>query len=276
MKAKPNLAIIGTPRSASSFLAKFFVLRGWQVPNYGDSITMSASQFNPEGYFENTYFNLLNDQIIRSRFGLEHSFLYPPKFSAIDSRFFATDFFYDLEETFIDFPEDYLSNLKDYTGEEWDVWGLTRMSEGEKWHRAYSARNISSSAQIMKATSEFNSYLSKTDSVVLKDSRLTFTLDLFAKGIDKVIILQREENSLSSSIRNHYGKNIFTNNRAKGFSWVSNHFNYKIGPMSFEDFSQRYEDFYSEIEKNYSVLRINQNLLSEDSTIKTLIDFVEN
>jgi hypothetical protein len=128
----------------------------------------------------------------------------------------------------------------------------------------------------MEATSDFNNFLSKTDSVVLKDSRLTFTLDLFAQGIDKVIILQREENSLASSIRNHYGQNIFTNNRAKGFSWVSNHFNYKIGPMSFEDFSQRYEDFYLEIEKNYSVLRVNQHLLSEDSTIRTLIDFVEN
>ncbi len=276
MKAKSNVAIIGTPRSASSFLAKLIVMRGWQVPHYGDLTTMSASQFNPEGYFESTYLNLLNDQIIRSRFGNAHSFLYPPKISNSDAEFLDQGFFFDLDEAHVDCPKDYLSNLKAYTGVDWDVWGLSRMVEGEKWHKAYSVRKISSFEQVTQAISDFNAYLSSTHSLVIKDSRLTFTLDLFAKGIDKVIILQREESGLSSSIRNHYGKNIFTKNTVKDFSWVSNHFNYKVGPMSFGDFSQRYEDFYSDIEKSCSVLRVNQHKLSEESTIREIIEFVEN
>jgi hypothetical protein len=276
MKAKSNVAIIGTPRSASSFLAKLIVMRGWQVPSYGDSTTMSASQFNPEGYFESTYLNLLNDQIIRSRFGTPHSFLYPPKIPTLDSEFSDPEFFFDLDEAHIDCPKDYLSNLKAYTGVDWDVWGLSRMIEGEKWHKAYSARKISSFEQVIRAISDFNTYLTNTDSLIIKDSRLTFTLDLFARGIDKVIILQREEAGLSASIRNHYGKNIFTQNRVMDFSWVSNHFNYKVGPMSFEDFSQRYEDFYMHIEKSCNVLRVNQHRLSEESTIRKIVNFVEN
>jgi hypothetical protein len=137
-------------------------------------------------------------------------------------------------------------------------------------------RAISSFEQVMRAISNFNTYLSNTDSLVIKDSRLTFTLDLFTKGIDKVIILQREEAGLSASIRGHYGKNIFTKNRFTEFSWVSNHFNYKVGPMTFEDFSQRYEDFYARIEKGCNVLRVNQHELSEESTIRKIITFVEN
>ena len=73
MLSRCNVAIIGTPRSASSFLAKFLVSQGWTTPRFGDAPEMSASNFNPEGYFENTFLNLLDDQIIRAHFGLQQN-----------------------------------------------------------------------------------------------------------------------------------------------------------------------------------------------------------
>lgn len=276
MQRKCNVAIIGTPRSASSYLAKYLVANGWKVPEFGEAPEMSSSDFNPEGYFENTFLNLLNDQVIRARFGTKHSFLYPPEFAGGQIADFNSSFLYDLDDNFIECPTDYESNLEFYTGKMWDVWGLTRMKEGGKWHKAYSRRGISNSDGVQRAIKNFNHYLSCNDSLVLKDSRLTFTLPLFGDGVDKVIVLGRNKADLVSSIRRHYGQNIFTRKKVNGYSWVSNHFNYKIGSMSYAEFDSRFNDFYSSITQDFPVAYVSQDQFGDQNTLTSILDFLKN
>jgi hypothetical protein len=274
MHAKCNLAIIGTPRSASSALAKILVSEGWSVPKFGDAPTMSPSKFNTEGYFESTFLNLMNDQIIRARFGMDYSFLFPPKYSDVTKLEISENFFFDLREESLDIPSDYLEWIQHYTGEEWDVWGLTRMLPGGKWHKAYSTRSLSSGISLKASINAFNQYLSEEKGMVLKDSRLTFTLDLFNDNIDKVIVLSREDNGLTLSIRNHYGKNIFTSETCEPFPWVSNHFNYRVKPMSFDSYKDRYTSFSNALTKNKKVLFLDQSELRSDNKMNTLLEFI--
>ena len=275
MLSRCNVAIIGTPRSASSFLAKFLVSQGWTTPRFGDAPEMSASNFNPEGYFENTFLNLLDDQIIRAHFGLQHSFLFPPAFPKSEDAGIDANFTFDIDETSLDIPLDYESNLEFYTGDNWDVWGLTRMRVGGKWYKAYSNRNISTSEGLNKAILMFNEYLKRNSSLVLKDSRLTFTLNFFRGGIDKVIILRRKEDGLVSSIKRHYGKNIFTNFPVNGYPWVSNHFNYKIGVMDYFEFDSRYDAFCSFATQHFQTLYINQEDIKEKEVQNSIIEFLD-
>ena len=274
MSGKCNLAIIGTPRSASSALAKILVSEGWSVPMFGDAPNMSPSKFNTEGYFESTFLNLMNDQIIRARFGMDHSFLFPPEYSDVTKLGISEDFFFDLDDQSLDIPSDYLESIQLYTGEDWDVWGLTRMLQGGKWHQAYSARSLSSGVSLKASISDFNQYLNEEKGIVLKDSRLTFTLDLFNDSIEKVIVLSREDGGLTSSIRNHYGKNIFTLETHDPFPWVSNQFNYKVKPMSFDSYKSRYMSFSNALTKNQRVLFLDQSELRSESKMANLLKFI--
>ena len=274
MRTKCNLAIIGTPRSASSALAKILVAEGWSVPKFGDAPDMSPSKFNAEGYFESTFLNLMNDQIIRARFGLDYSFLFPPEYSDVSELEISDDFFFDLYDQSLDIPSNYLETIQSYTGEDWDVWGLTRMLQGGKWHKAYSTRSLASGVSLKTSIDDFNRYLSAENGVVLKDSRLTFTLDLFSDNVDKVIVLSREDSGLTSSIRNHYGKNIFTSQRCDPFSWVSNHFNYKIKPMTLDSYVDRYASFSKALTKNKKVLFLDQSELRSENYLTPLLEFI--
>ena len=274
MLPKCNLAIIGTPRSASSALAKILVAEGWSVPKFGDAPSMSPSKFNIDGYFESTFLNLMNDQIIRARFGMDHSFLFPPEYSDVTKLRILDDFFFDLCNKNLDIPTDYLELIQFYTGEDWDVWGLTRMLKGGKWHKAYSTRSLSSGFSLKTSIDDFNQYLAAENRIVLKDSRLTFTLDLFSNNINKVIVLSREDSGLIASIRNHYGKNIFTSKKCEPFPWVSNHFNYKIKPMTFDSYKERYISFSKALTKNKKVLFLDQSELRSGDNLTSLLEFI--
>ena len=268
----PNIAIIGTPRSGSSFLTKLLVANGWSIPYDNDRIAMKSYSFNPDGYFESTQINLLNDQLIRATHGLEYSFLNPPP---IDSLNQEENFSYDLNEKTVEIPEDYLKNIFQYTGQSWDVWGITRMLPGEKWHEAYSRNNLASRVGISESKEKVKNYLSQSSGLVVKDSRLTFTLGEFDNVFDKVIILTREETGLVQSIRGHYGTRIFGGGGSfDKFDWVSNHFNYKLPGISYKQFAERFEDAYKQISHSYDYFKINQSDLNSQQEISRLSQFL--
>jgi len=275
--SKPNVAIIGTPRSGSSFLSQLFVNHGWEIPVFEYSIPMSSSKFNPEGYFESTNINLLNDQLIRGLYGEDFSFLFPPKFNAPEGNTIIKDFHFDLSGETVQIPDNYQENLQLYTGEVWDVWGLTRMSAGEKWHKAYSKLGICNQIEVAKKLEQANYYLMSSQGKIVKDSRLTFTIQLFKKSITKIVILTREKGDLKTSIRNHYGQRIFTKETHEGFTWVSNHFNYKIAPMEFEEYLCRYESYYNFIESTFpDVMRVNLESLNDENVRRSILSFCGN
>jgi len=263
----PNIAIVGTPRSGSSYLTKLLVKNGWKIPYEGDDMAMKAYNFNPDGYFESTQINLLNDQMIRAQYGLKYSFLNPPP---INSRNLDKNFFYDLNEESVEIPDDYAKNISKYTGQSWDVWGITRMLPGEKWHKAYSKNNLISRAGILESREKVKSYLGQSSGMVVKDSRLTFTLGEFEGVFDKIIILTREETGLVQSIRGHYGSRIFGGENFENFNWVSNHFNYKLPKTSYSEFAERFEDAYRLISSSHDCFTINQSALSNDDEISRL------
>ena len=268
---RPNVAVIGTPRSGSSFLSKLLVDNGWLIPFETGAPTMAAYSFNPDGYFESTLINLLNDQLIRASFGETFSFLNPPDVSKKSK---GTNFSFDLDEDTVDIPKGFLENLEEYTSQNWDVWGISRMMPGGKWHKAYSRHKIDTSENIESTFDGVKQYLSKKSGYVVKDSRLSFTLNGFENSIDKVIILGRKKDGLVSSIQNHYGKRIFTDQVHAPFEWVSNHFNYKIPPMDFEDFQQRYRNAYSSISPSYEVFELDQSELNDEKKVAELSNFL--
>ena len=235
---------------------------------------MSSSKFNPEGYFESTNINLLNDQLIRGLYGEDYSFLFPPEMSNSEGETIIKDFYFDLSEDMVQIPDNYKDNLELYTGEDWDVWGLTRMTDGEKWHRAYSKLGMSNQVEVTNKLEHVNYYLMSSQGKIVKDSRLTFTIQLFVRYIPKIVILTRENGALEKSIKNHYGQRIFTNKVHDGFTWVSNHFNYKIAPMEFEEFLNRYESYYNFIESTYpDVLRVSLESLNDENVRRSILSF---
>jgi hypothetical protein len=102
----PNVAVIGTPRSGSSFLARTLVDLGFKLPDLGEEVIMNSSSFNPQGYFESTTVNLLNDQLIRCKFGLKYSFLTPPKVNNHSTEIQQRNFSYDLDLNTVTIPID--------------------------------------------------------------------------------------------------------------------------------------------------------------------------
>ena len=269
-----NVAVVGTPRSGSSFLSQLFVSNGWEIPDFENSIPMSSSKFNPEGYFESTTINLLNDQLIRGLYGGGYSFLFPPAINDSKVENIIKDFYYDLNEDIVEIPDNYKNNLRIYTGEDWDVWGLTRMVAGEKWHKAYSKISVSNQDEATKKLEQVKNYLMSSEGRIVKDSRLTFTIQLFGEYIPKIIILTREKGALEKSIKNHYGQRIFTDKIHDGFTWVSNHFNYKVAPMDFEEYLNRYELHYDLIESSHpDVLRVRLESLDDENVRKSILSF---
>lgn len=269
---RPNVAIIGTPRSGSSFLSKLLVENGWLIPFEASAPPMAAYSFNPEGYFESTLINLLNDQLIRASFGEAYSFLNPPD---VSKNLENPDFSFDLDENTVQIPNDFLQSIKEYTSQDWDVWGISRMLPGGKWHKTYSRHRVDNNANIESTFEGIKSYLSKGSGFVLKDSRLSFTLNNFGNSINKVVILGRQKEGLISSIQTHYGKRIFSDLVYEPFKWVSNHFNYKIPPMDFGDFQKRYENAYSILNPSFEVFELDQSELNDANKVAELSTFLE-
>ncbi len=198
---------------------------------------------NPDGYFEDTWFALLNDQIIRLRYGIERSFL---QVYADDRPSMTGDrnFHFDLTRETVVVPPDYVERLPHYTGLDWDIWGLTRMMPGGKWHSCYSEAGLADYRGVQRARGRVSQAIAEAATsgvrMAIKDPRLVFTLPALQLDAD-VIVLTRADTKVKASMRRHYGPRLFTDQAYEGFQWVSNHFNYQIRPQSFEDYSAAFD-----------------------------------
>ena len=142
-----NVLVISPPRSGSSVLSQLLESAGYIDPNIlggHNSINISPSQFNSSGYNEDVAFTLLNDQLIRLMYGQQYSFLHSPPCSSIVSAYNSTfdlnhisSFYYDIDESSLVIPNNYLSRLQELASHSWDVWGLSRMLKNRKWYKVY-------------------------------------------------------------------------------------------------------------------------------------------
>ena len=73
-----NYFILSLPRSGSSYLTSMLLKLGKKNFNFFLKIKPNHYELNKDGYYENTFVTLLNDQLIRLNYGLKYSFLYPP------------------------------------------------------------------------------------------------------------------------------------------------------------------------------------------------------
>jgi hypothetical protein len=274
-----KIAVIGTPRSGSSYLTSVLLELGCELPTAHSKVEANHYEFNADGYFEDTFFTLLNDQIIRIMFGENYSFLNPPdtrncaweKNSVIES-IDRTNFSYDLVQDSVDVPEDFTENLIEYTGQPWDVWGLSRMTPGKKWHGVYSQLGIHTAEGVSNALSTFQSQgRLETTPMVYKDSRLTFTLPAFGDFFHGGIFLTRDAMPLKESMRGHYGKRLFTESTYAGHNWVSNHFNFKVPPILIEVFLERYERAADIAAESMPILRLNLKQVSDREVCKKVV-----
>jgi hypothetical protein len=309
------------PRAGSSATAKTLISLGAQLFQWSSGISQNTSEHNSSGYFEDSRLNLLNDNILRLAYG-DFSFLNNSMNKAtspnVSFHFFESDskepdFYYDLEDGFVEIPADYEENLLSYTGNTWDVWGLTRMRSGQKWHMAHSRTSTENFYSIQKSLSSLVSdltdslrnmtpstsvdykresrpkpgtvsnpsetgSLSISQTMVLKDPRLVYTLPLLAKHLSnlpiKLLFVERNKAANLDSMRRHYGPRLFSTDVFPGTNWVSNHFNYKIKPQTFDDYTSNYFEFKSNCESLFPNLTIDCEQLSETLTHQRILSFV--
>jgi hypothetical protein len=256
VKPVKPLMVLSTPRTGSSAIGKLLSDSGIKQFEFGDFQKQAASEFNENGYFEDSTLNLCLDNLIRFTFGNRNSFIFnkgmfPNKEAMLTNLCTNWDSVYDLDTQSVSFPEHYSNRFEEFTGHSWDVWGLTRMNIGHKWHRAYSRAGVESGK---KAYEKFISIMEKFEvqtNVFIKDPRLIYLLPLVDRDITAIIVRRNEENILKS-MRNHYGPNLFTDNRLFE-DWVSNHFNYAIQPQTFDEFYRTYHLFEDYAYNNFDV-----------------------
>lgn len=206
------------------------------------NLQMSASEFNAGGYFEDVWLTLLNDQLIRMAWGPSASMLFVPELDCPDWDSIERQraFRYDLDSDSVIIPADYEENLEAYTGHDWDVWGLTRMLPGTKWHQCYRRAGISQGVEVVTMAEQFGRTLANSDTpVVVKDPRMALTMP-FLDIECRVVLLHRDPDAVLRSMRRHYGPRLFTDEPYDGFDWVSNHFNYRVPPQAFSVYWSRY------------------------------------
>lgn len=244
-----NVFVISMPRSGSSMLANLIASAGYKNFISADSVLMPGSPLNPGGYFEDVKLTLINDQLLKAIYGYETSFLYPPSLSEREKHLGSSvdliddKFYYDVDESNVKIPDDYLSRSKDYCGQDWDVWGITRMVNGAKWHRCYSKFGISTKNGLVKAMRTLEDQINNTDGLLIKDPRLSLTLEKFKFSDNmnnKFVHLVRGDDAVVASMKNHYGPAIFTKNLVVDGMYVSNHFNHRVKEMSWPDYKLRY------------------------------------
>ena len=246
--------IVSPPRSGSSVLSRLLESAGYRYPKIPlcteASINIAPSEFNPAGYKEDTALTLFNDQLIRLLYGPQYSFLYAPAESdirtaltkPIDSGQFGS-FHFDLDESTVVVPAEYLSRLKEIADHSWDVWGLSRMGASGKWYKAYSRHNLATGADVYKRLQEYTSFLLSKDTpryTYIKDPRIIFAFPAYATALQSsnyaIIFIYRDSSGLLKSMRAHYGNRLFTDQCIDNLGFVSNHFNYQIPPQSFSDY----------------------------------------
>tara|TARA_S200000501_G_scaffold371649_1_gene415172 strand:- start:389 stop:1261 length:873 start_codon:yes stop_codon:yes gene_type:complete len=281
MKNPFSLAILGLPRSGTSMVCNLCIEAGFDPYLSNDSKFFGGSPFNQKGYFEEVRMTLLNDQLLRIFYGPEYSFLKPPSLSErIHSslREVNEDFEYDINEETLYMPKSYLKSLSKYTGKDSDIWGLSRMTKGEKWYQGYKSFGVNNLSGVKNYLANYSNSVSKKNKVV-KDPRLSLTYDLYNFKNVKLVIVERDFLEIENSIKNHYGPGMFEENFFEDIDWCSNHFNLKIKYCSKEKFK---ENYYQHLEYFLSTgiesfkLDYNKLIKLEETHIKEFENFIEN
>ena len=277
----PNKVIIlSLPRCGSSITANLVSSAGYET-NINSEL-LGPSSFNKDGYFEDVQITLLNDQLIKMVYGMDHSFLHIPSLedfkTKTKSKLNQTTFSYDLDESTVYTPKNYINKIKEYSGCDWDVWGLTRMIEGEKWYKCYSKYKLSNFNLINKTLNELvNTINNYPKNLIIKDPRLAFTIPFYRFNDYKIIFIRRSKDKLLESMQKHYGSNIFSINYLPDTNYCSNHFNYKIKFQNFEYYYNTYNSIIEEFIKNKDSITINfEDLLNKDElTINTINNYIQ-
>lgn len=280
-----NIFIISQPRSGSSMLANLINSSGYKNFVSKNSVLLAGSSQNKAGYFEDVKTILLNDSIIRALYGNEYSFLYPPPTfkrlynSANYLSGISNNFFYDINEETLYFPEGFKDNPSEYTGHDWDIWGLTRMIKGQKWYQCYSKFGVADKIGIKETKTEIENTINTSNKLVIKDPRFALTLEIFnffSNENNKFIFLSRSCSEVIASMQSHYGSKIFQSLYLPNSRYVSNHFNHMVGYMDYQKFFDRYEFIKSLIVSNQKIDIKYENILSKNKNeIKKLEDFLE-
>jgi hypothetical protein len=275
-----NYFILSLPRSGSSYLTRMLLKLGKKNFNFFLKIKPNHYELNKDGYYENTFVTLLNDQLIRLNYGLKYSFLYPPSYNIFKkSNNFNKSYSYDLDDTNVFIPKNYSNKLYDYTGFNWDVWGLSRMQQKKKWHKIYEKYNLKTFKEIKLSKIRFERKINALNDYVIKDPRFLLTFKYYNLKNFKIILINRDKNELLKSLRRHYGKNIFTKKYLPESKIVSNHFNHKIGYISYSEFCERYNSVKFFLKKKFKsrVLDVNFNRLIklEKNTLNKINDFIK-
>jgi hypothetical protein len=256
MKLNGSIQVLSTPRTGSSAFGKLLSESGITQASLDSFESQSASEFNPNGYFEDSELNLCLDNLIRFSFSDRNSFLFnsgmAPDKNLMENNLRANSSQgYDLNQDTIEIPQDYSANLKRYTGHDWDVWGLTRMQPNSKWYLAYSRAGVETPEKALSKLQNIFTYLEQTDAKFIKDPRLIYLLPLINTRIRGVII-KRNPVQILRSMRNHYGPHLFTKRRLHS-DWVSNHFNYRVQPQEFEEYLSVYRSFEEYAVQNFEI-----------------------
>jgi hypothetical protein len=245
---------------------------------YNLGVRQNASEFNSNGYFEDTWVSLLLDNVIRFTYGVNYSFLYTQDISLSAEIFHQANEFgnihYDLDSNSVEIPDDYEKSIQAFTGNGWDVWGLTRMQKnGDKWYRAYSNAGVDDAE---KCRLEWNRLISdllqSNHSYFLKDPRLVYLLQFVPIEIP-VIVVERKSEDILSSMKRHYGPNIFSKELLFG-SWVSNHFNYKIGIQTWSEYLENYSEFLRRGLQNREHFKIKYEDLHDSKQLSAISGFL--
>jgi hypothetical protein len=250
-----KILVVSPPRSGSSVLSQLLETAGYCYPRLSplcseSKTRISPSEYNAAGYNEDVALTLLNDQLIRLIYGKQFSFLHSPNASIIDAVINAglgnidfEKFYYDLDESTVTLPENYLFRLEELANHTWDVWGLSRMTQSGKWYKAYSRHNLANGQAIYNGLHQFSAFLQSDTSplnIYIKDPRFIFSFPAFISALKSssfsIVIIKRDSLGLLNSMRSHYGDRLFTNRCIDDFNFVSNHFNYKVEPQSFESY----------------------------------------
>lgn len=248
--------ITSPPRCGSSLLANLISGGENILFSHNDTKKIQKSEFNKDGYFEDIKINLMNDMLIKSLYGNDYNFLHPPKYIKTKIKTFD---YYNSKHSKIFYPKNFLDDIKKYTNHKWDNWGISRMEPGQKWHECYKVYGVDTDKKLKNTICYLKKKVSKIKkNIIFKDARMIFTYHkLEFKNINFVILKRRSKKNHINSIRNHYGPNLFR--RAyidKNNKIVSNHFNYQVKYLSYEEYLRRYNYFFDKIKKKYNYLEV--------------------
>ena len=152
------------------------------------------------------------------------------------------------------------------------------MHKNQRWYKGYSKFGVNEGYKILKEINRYSIKLNQKNNFLIKDPRLVFTLPFFKLKKPKLIIVERSVQETVKSLRSHYGPRFLTNRTFDGYSWVSNHFNLKAGPMNRNSFFDLYNNALNNLKNMYkdNLLLVNYNKLidKDNKAISRMEDFL--